>query len=92
MVEVNTNEINTHFLIYELFEGNANKALKVARRFSQSKFTLTPKSIERYMIVEYIKTGLTDEDIIEALSDEDNKILPKRLERLRQEIKDGKYN
>jgi len=89
--EINSNEVNTHFLVYELFDGDADKALDVARRFSQCKFTMTPKSIERHMILEYIEQGVSDEEIVRVLTRGDYEIKIKRVERLRKEFEDGKY-
>lgn len=89
--EINTNAVNTYFLIYEIFDGDAVKALQKARKFTQSRFTMTPKSIERHLIIEYIEAGSTDEEIIYALSDDEHKIRPERLERIRKEYEDGKF-
>ena len=86
----NGNEINTYFLVNELFSGDGKKALDIARRYPQAKFTLTPKSIERYLILEYIEAGLTDLDIVEALSKDDFKINIYRVRRLRRDLKNGK--
>lgn len=92
MVEekISGNQVNTHFLIYEIFAGNADKALDVARRFPRTTYTLTPKSIERYLIVQYIKDGATDADIIQVLSRGEHVILSERVARLRQEVESGK--
>lgn len=92
MVEVNGNAVNTHFLIYEIFEGDVNKALKVARRYPRTTYTLTPKSIERYLILEGIEVGLTDNEIIKAYSTEEHIIRAARVRRLREEYKNGKRN
>lgn len=90
--EISGNAVNTHFLINEIFEGNANKALKVARRYPRVTYTLTPKSVERYLILEGIEVGLTDEEIIEAYSTDEDKIRAVRVKRLREEFKNGKRN
>ena len=86
-----SNEINTYFLIHVLFEGNVNKALKVARRYPRATYTLTPKSIERELILKAIADGISDVDIVASLSDEDNKIDKNRVVRLRKEFLSGKY-
>jgi hypothetical protein len=86
-----TNEINTYFLINELFGGDGAKALSVARRYPSAKFTLTPKSIERYMILECIvDKGMPDEDIIKHFKDIGFEINTYRVKRLRKEVEDGK--
>lgn len=90
MVVPNTNEINTYFLVNELFAGDATKALSVARRYPSAKFTLTPKSIERYLILECITNGMSDEKIAEYFEDIDNKVNIYRVKRLRKELEDGK--
>ncbi len=87
----NSNEINTYFLINELFSGDGKKALDVARRYPHTKFTLTPKSIERYLILECIEDkGMPDEDIVSYLQEEDYKVNIYRVRRLRKELEDGK--
>jgi hypothetical protein len=88
--KIDGNQVNTYFLIYEIFAGNANKALEVARRFPRTSYTLTPKSIERYLIIKYICDGATDADIIEALSTEEHVIHANRVSRLRKEVENGK--
>ena len=90
--KVNSNTINSYFLIYEIFDGDVERALKVSRKFARFNFTLTPKSIERYLILEAIEAGASDDDIIDSLSDEENKIHRERVERLRKEYKNGKRN
>jgi len=87
----NGNEINTYFLINQIFGGNGAEALKVSRQYPQMKVTLTPKSIERYLILECIEDkGLDDESIVEYLSSGEYKINTWRVKRLRKELKDGK--
>lgn len=87
----NTNEINTYFLINELFDGDGAKALDVAKRYPSAKFTLTPKSIERYLILECIvDKGMPDEDILKHFEEIGFEINKYRVQRLRQEVKDGK--
>jgi len=86
----NGNEINTYFLINKVFSGDGAEALRVSRRYPQMKVTLTPKSIERYLILECIDGGLDDESIVEYLSSDEHKINIWRVKRLRKELKDGK--
>lgn len=57
---VTANEINKHFIINTICNGDADKALKIAREYPRVQITLTPKSIERYLILEYIEVGLND--------------------------------
>ncbi len=85
------NEINTYFLINKIFGGDGAEALRVSRRYPQMKVTLTPKSIERYLILECIEDkGLDDESIVEHLSSEEHKINIYRVKRLREELESGK--
>lgn len=87
----NGNEINTYFLINEVFGGNGAEALRVSRRYPQTKFTLTPKSIERYLILECIEDkDLSDDEIVEYLSEDGYEINIYRVKRLRKELEDGK--
>ena len=88
--EVDIREINTHFLINELFDGNADKALNVSRRYTGTQITLAAKSIERYMILNYIKTGSTNKEIIEVLSRDGYEIRADRVRRLRKEFNNAK--
>lgn len=92
MVENNpsTNEINTYFLINEVFSGDGIKALKTARKYPQVKVTLTPKSIERYLILENIDKGISDDEIINYLAIDGYKVNKNRIKRLRKELEDGK--
>jgi len=88
--KVSANEINTSFIINELCDGDANRALKLARDYPRVQVTLAPKSIERYFILEYIELELTDKEIIEALTIDGFTIRKDRIERLRREYENGK--
>lgn len=96
--KMKNNEINTHFLISEIFAGDANKALDVARRYPRTNFTLTAKSIERFLILKRIEGYvIAGEDvdihkIIEEFSTEDNKIERVRVERIKEDYLNGKYD
>lgn len=84
-------EINTFFLINIIFEGREQSALEIARRYPQTSVRLTPKSIERYLIIEAIRNGASNKDIVSSLSTDEDKISISRVRRLRKEVQSGKY-
>lgn len=89
---VNAKDVSIWFLIDVVFGGNAEKALEVARSFPRTQYTLTPTSIERHLIIEYIRNGKSNKEIVEKLSNKDYTINKNRVRRIRQEIKNGKYS
>ena len=89
--KISGNEVNTYFLINIIFEGNAHRALDVARRFPQTSYMLAPTSVERYLIVRYIKDGVPVDEIKEALTREGHTVSETRIQRLKKEYDLGKY-
>ena len=88
---VTNQDINLHFLIDVVFGGDTKKALEVSREFPRASFRLMPTSVERYLIIDFIKSGVSDDEIVEALSEEDYIINKDRVKRLRREVRDGKH-
>jgi hypothetical protein len=89
--EVRTNEVSAWFLINIIFEGNGQRALDVSRQFARSSYTLTPTTVERYLIREQIKDGDSDEKIVQDLSRDGHKINIDRVKRIRDEMRQGKH-
>ena len=83
-------EVNAHFLINEIFNGDAHKALKVARRYPQVQYKLTPMAIERVLIFEYLEVGLSDEEVVAALTTKEGSVAEARVRRLRGQLEKEK--
>lgn len=91
VIKLDVRKVNTHFLINELFDGDAHKALAVCRRYPRTKFTLAPLSIEREMILDNLRKGVAVDDIVEALSTDEHKVNRDKVVRLQKGLKAGKY-
>lgn len=84
-------EVNTQFLINEIFEGDTHKALAVCRKYKNLMFRLAPMSIERSMILESLRDGASVDDIVDALSTDEHKINRGKVVRLKKELEAGKH-